>query len=171
MQTERKEIDLFSLAGTIASFHKEGISVTTRILKKTKFITVKEDSENPFSQSQAYFLSRISLVENKPVLLEDLYLDPTVFIGIEQIDLTGRSLSQVVDEKYYMRSVGGKQNFRIGYLTGEKALNLEVSHSTPVLIVKRFLNFSHKAHAIYSELYCRTDRFLFSQTIGGIPND
>ena len=171
VQAEPKEVDLFSLAGTITSFHKKGISVATRILKKTRLVTVKEDSENPFSKREAYFMSRISLVEKKPVLIEDLYLDPILFPGIERIDLTDRSLSQVVDEQYYMRPMGGKQNFRIGYLMGQKALKLDISQDTPILIVKRFLDFSQRKNAIYSELYCRTDQFLFSQTIGGVSDD
>ncbi len=170
VEKEPQEVDLFSLAGTITSFHKRGISITTRILKKTRLITVQDDPENPFSERKAYFLSRISLVEKEPVLIEDLYLDPMLFMGIEEIDLTDRSLSQVVDEQYYMRPIGGKQNFRIGYLSGQKALNLDVSQSTPILIVKRFLDFSQKKNAIYSELYCRTDQFIFSQKIGVTVN-
>jgi len=170
VEKEPQEVDLFSLAGTITSFHKRGISITTRILKKTRLITVRDDSENPFSERKAYFLSRISLVGKEPVLIEDLYLDPILFMGIEEIDLTDRSLSQVVDEQYYMRPIGGKQNFRIGYLSGQKALNLDVSQSTPILVVKRFLDFSQKKNAIYSELYCRTDQFIFSQKIGVAVN-
>jgi GntR family transcriptional regulator len=33
-------------------------------------------------------------------------------------------------------------------------------------MVKRFLNFDQTKNAIYSELYCRTDQFVFSQTLG-----
>jgi GntR family transcriptional regulator len=47
-------------------------------------------------------------------------------------------------------------------------LQLAVSTQTPILVVKRFLNFAQAQNAIYSELYCRTDRFVFSQNIGGV---
>ena len=171
VQAKPKEVNLFSLAGTITSFHKKGICVSTQILKKTRLVPVEEDPENPFSKDEAYFISRISLVEEEPVLIEDLYLDPILFPGIERIDLTDRSLSQVVNEQYYMRPIGGKQNFRIGFLVGQKALNLDISQNTPILIVKRFLDFSQKKNGIFSELYCRTDQFLFSQTLGGVSND
>jgi GntR family transcriptional regulator len=129
---------------------------------------VVADAENPFSGHKAFFLSRLSLVGSAPVLLEDIYLLPELFEGIDQIDLKGRSLSQIVDELYYLRPTGGKQNFRIGYLNSEKARLLDVSTSTPILLVKRFLHFAPAPNAVYSELYCRTDRFVFSQTLGDV---
>jgi GntR family transcriptional regulator len=165
-----KEVDLFSLAGTLSSFREKGITLQSSIIKKTHLTDVGEDNENPFSRKNAYFLSRLSRVAGKPVLVEDIYLHSTIFSGINRIDLTGRSLSQVVAENYYMRPVGGNQNFRIGYLTGKRAGDLNVSSKTPILFVKRFLHFPQAENAIFSELYCRTDRFVFSQKIGGIQD-
>jgi len=168
---EQKEVDLFSLAGTISAFHKKGISIKTRILQKTRLQTIGQDSENPFSNQKAYFVSRLSLVEKIPVLIEDIYLHAALFAGIDRFDLSGRSLSQIVAEHYYMHPVGGKQNFRIGYLSGKKGAKLAVSPQTPMLTVKRFLNFKQAQDAIYSELFCRTDHFVFSQTIGGFIDE
>ena len=171
VREEQKEVDLFSLAGTISSFHKKGISVKTHILKKARMTSIADDPENPFADKKAYFFSRISRVENVPVLIEDIYLHAGLFSGIDRIDLSNRSLSQIVDEHYFLRPYGGKQNFRIGYLTGKKVQALDVSKDTPVLIVKRFLHFKPTKNAIYSELYCRTDRFVFSQTLGGVTDE
>ncbi|HQN17979.1 MAG TPA: GntR family transcriptional regulator [Syntrophobacteraceae bacterium] len=163
----REEIDLFSLAGTLSAFQKKGVSITGQLLESIHLVDVGPDAENPFSGRKAFFLSRLSLVGRAPVLIEDIYLLPELFQGIDQIDLKGRSLSQIVDELYYLRPTGGKQNFRIGYLKGEKAKVLDVSPSTPILLVKRFLHFAPAPNAVYSELFCRTDQFVFSQTIGG----
>lgn len=167
----RKEIDLFSLDGTILSFQQKGISVRTRIQKKIRLRSIGDDPENPFSNKKAYFFSRVSSVEKVPVLLEDIYLHEILFSGIDRLDLAGQSISHIVRDHYYMQPQSGKQNFRIGHLTGEKALTLGVSRNTPTLIVKRFLNFAPAKNAIYSELFCRTDQFVFSQTIGGIQDD
>lgn len=171
VREEQEEVDLFSLAGTISSFHRKGISVQTRILKNIRLKSIGDDPENPFANETAYFFSRLSLVEARPVLLENIYLHPTLFAGIERIDLSGRSLSQVVDEHYYLQPSGGKQNFRIGYLAGKNARDLNVTPETPILEVKRFIHLSHKKNAVYSELYCRTDRFVFGQTLGGIADE
>lgn len=171
VRKDQKEVDLFSLAGTISSFHKEGIPIKTRILQKTRLKTIGDDSENPFAGRKCYFVSRLSLVEKMPVLIEDIYLHATLFAGIDRFDLSGRSLSQIVAEHYYMQPSGGKQNFRIGYLSAKKGGQLAVSPQTPILTVKRFLDFKQASNAIYSELFCRTDHFVFSQTIGGFSDE
>ena len=163
---DQKEVDLFSLAGTLSSFYKKGISVTTSILQKITLTSIGDDRENPIANKKAYFFSILSRVETVPVLVEDIYLHETLFANIDRIDLSDRSLSQIVDENYYMRPVGGKQNFRIGYVTGEKAESLQVAPDTPILTVKRFLHFEPAKNVIYSELYCRTDQFVFSQELG-----
>lgn len=171
VRDKEKEVDLFSLAGTTSAFHSKGISVTTRILTNTCLIQVKNNNENPFAGRQAFFFSRLSRVEQTPVLVEDLYLHPELFAGIDRIDLSGRSLAEVVDERYYMQPIGGKQNFKIGYLSGHRARDLAVIPATPILVVKRFLHFPQAENAIYSELFCRTDQFVFSQTIGGLSDE
>lgn len=160
-----KEVDLFSLAGTTSAFNKKGISVSTHILKKLRLKRVRYDLGNPFANKKAYFYSRLSRVESVPILIEDMYLHEKLFKGIENIDLSGRSLSQIVYEHFYMKPNSGRQTFRIGYLTGEKASNLEVTTDIPILIVKRYLHFFQAKNAVYSELYCRTDQFVFSQTL------
>jgi len=165
-----KEVDLFSLGGTLSSFREKGIVLETSIIEETSLVDVEEDDENPFSNRHAYFLSRLSRVSGEPVLIEDIYLHASIFSGIDRIDLRGKSLSRVVAENFYMRPAGGNQNFRIGYLSGKKAENLSVSNTTPILVVRRFLHFSQDENVIYSELYCRTDRFVFSQKIGGGPH-
>ncbi len=165
--SDQKEVDLFSFAGTIASFRDKGISISTHILDKTQLKRIDKDPENPFSMKNAYFFSRISTVAETPVLIEDMYLDPNLFPGIDRVEMAGRSLSQVVDEQYYMRPVGGKQTFRISYMDNIRASHLGVTTDTPILLVKRYLDFETAESGVFSELYCRTDRFIFSQILGG----
>ena len=171
VRARESEVDLFSLAGTTSAFNKKGLSVATTILEKIRRKTVGSGLQNPFAGQRPYFLSRLISVENEPVLIEDVYLHPELFSGIDRIEIEGRSLSQIVEEHYYMQPTGGKQNFMIDYLTGEKAEKLNLSAADPILSVKRFLHFPLAENAVYSELYCRTDRFVFSQIIGGMPDD
>ena len=165
-----QEVDLFSLAGTLSAFNKKGLAVTTRMLHEARLMPVDVDADNPFCGRTAYFLSRLSRVAGTPVLVEDMYLQEALFKGIDTIDLTHRSLSQIVSERYYMHPIGGKQNFCIGYPDGNRARDLAVSPRTPILEVKRFLHFPQARNAVYCELYCRTDQFVFSQEIGGSLN-
>jgi GntR family transcriptional regulator len=163
----RQEVDVLSLAGTISSFQKKGRPFSTRILEPVTLIQDDFPLHNPFCGSTAFYYERITEVEGLPVLLEDIYLSPVLFPGIDRMDLEGRSLSQMAEDDYYLRPVGGKQDFKIGYLEKGKADLLKVSHETPLLLVNRFIHFSNHNNGIYSDLYCRTDRFVFSQTLGG----
>jgi DNA-binding GntR family transcriptional regulator len=164
---KHKEVDLFSLAGTTSAFHKKGIEVTTHMLQKIRLKHIRSDPNNPFADRNAYFFSRLSRVGTSPVLIEDMYLHQGLFKGIDAIDLSGRSISQIVGEYYYMKPDSARQTFQIGFLSGEKANALEVNSHTPILVVQRYLNFEQAENAVYSELYCRTDQFVFSQELVG----
>lgn len=171
IRSAQKEIDLFSLAGTTAAFLKEGTVVDTQILEPIRLEAKVSDPRNPFYDRGAYFLSRLTRVENSPVLIEDIYLQADRFAGIDHIRMEGQSLSRIVEERYFMRPTGGRQTFRIGYVAGLRAGILDVSPATPILMVDRFLNFPQADNALFSELFCRTDQFVFSQTIGGMTDD
>jgi len=162
----KPEVDLFSLDGTTASFQKKGLSTDTVIRRPVSLKDVLDDLENPFNGSRAYGFSRVTRVSGSPVLIEDLFLHPEYFAGIDRIDLKGRSLSEIAEERFYMRPTSGKQTFRIGYPDPLQAEDLEISQTTPILLVKRFLHFAQAENIVYSALFCRTDQYVFSQTIG-----
>jgi len=162
-----KEVDLFSLGGTLASFEKRGVAITTKMVQPVTLDSVPRNSNSPFGGGKAYFFSRLSCADGMPVLIEDMYLHPILFNGIDRIDLTGRSLSRIVEEQFFMRPVGGRQLFRAGYPNRTQGKLLMITVDTPILSVQRFLNFPTAENAVYSELFCKTDQFVFSQIIGG----
>lgn len=163
-----KEVDLFSLDGTGASFRKEGLTTESRLLGPAILQTVADQPRNPFAGRRAYVLSRLTRSDQLPVLLEELYLDADLFVGLDQIDLSGQSLSAVAAERYFLRPTGGRQHFRIAYLDDGRSRLLEVAADTPLLLVERHLHFPQKEDGFFSRLFCRTDRFVFSQTLGGL---
>jgi len=159
------QVDLFSLAGTSQAFLTKGIPIETRIIKPTVQKQITHDSENPFNNQTAFFLSRLTLTKGIPVLLEDIYLNLELFKGIDKIDLENRSLAQVVSDLYYLAPENGNQQFKVETLDTERAEWLKLSPSDPVLTVRRKLNFPQAPNGIFSILFCRTDKFAFSQTI------
>ncbi len=166
-----EEVDLFSLVGTSAAFHAKGISVSARMLKK---IHLRERAggspENPFKGQSAYFLSRLQTVDERPVIVEDIWLHPVLFKGVDQLFTREISLSRMVAEHYYMKPTGGKQNFMIGLPDRAKTVALSLAAGEPILKVQRFIHFPQAKNAIYSELLCRTDQFVFSQKLGGFSH-
>jgi GntR family transcriptional regulator len=166
-----QEIDLFSLAGTSAAFLRQGVLIETRILKAMELKTVGNDVDNPFAGGKAYVFSRLTLARGEPVLIEDLHLHPGLFPGIDAMDLAGKSLARLAADRYYLIPSGCRQTFRIATLPVVRARHLGLSDRDPVLDVKRFIHFPKAENAIYTELFCRTDRFVFSQTLGGGSHD
>jgi GntR family transcriptional regulator len=165
-----KEVDLFSLAGTSSAFQRQGIDVEVQLLAPTRLIPVEDDGDNPFGGGSAYRLSRLNRVAGVPVLLEEIYLHPLLFRGIEHVDLAGRSLAQVVERTFYMRPTGGRQTFRIAGLDARNARAMAVENRTPILIVHRFLHFKQARNAVFAILYCNTEPFVFSQQIGDLKH-
>ena len=68
----QQEVDLFSLEGTSASFSKKGVVAHTRLLEPVTLRQVGDDTENPFRNATAYFLSRLTFADHVPVLIEDI---------------------------------------------------------------------------------------------------
>ena len=162
-----KEVDLFSLAGTSLAFQTRGISIKTRIVEEIALIDVQKDKENPFYNDKAFYLSRQTSAENKPVLLENIYFHSKLFAGIDKIDLRGQSLARVVLDNFYLKPENGRQTFKISKLCKKDAKMLGLKENEQILELRRTLNFPDAEKAVYSRLLCKTDDFAFSQIISG----
>ncbi|MDD9302365.1 MAG: GntR family transcriptional regulator [Desulfobacter sp.] len=160
-------IDLFSLAGTSQAFSTRGIPIKTKIITPIHQETIKTDVNNPFHGSPAFCLSRLTLAQDCPVLLEEIFMDTELFAGIEKMDLTNQSLAQIVSEQYYLNPRDGSQQFTVENPGVHRAQLLGLSPQEPILVVRREINFPKASRAIFSLLFCRTDQFAFSQTIRG----
>lgn len=162
-------VDLFSLAGTMASFERGGVAARSSLIQRPKLRRIAEQDDNPFSGREAYFLSRLSKVHGKPVLLEEFYLDPEHFRGLGKLSLAGRSLAHVAEEHFRMKAQSADQRFRVERCDASRAELLGVSGRDPILLVEREIHFVHARSAIYAELRCRTDELVFSQTLTATP--
>jgi GntR family transcriptional regulator len=162
------EVDLFSLAGTLQAFRESGVTMESSILDAPQCVQVPDDAENPFAKRAALFLSRSSRVDGRPVLLEKLFFHPELFAGLEGMDVENRSLSRLVEEQFFMRPLRARQNFRLAEARGAVARVLGLRAPASFLLVTRLIDFQAAAGAIYSQLFCRTDRLVFSQTIESV---
>jgi GntR family transcriptional regulator len=161
-----REVDLFSLGGTIAAFRSQGIEPRARWLQPPALCTPAADADHPFAGRSAYRLSRLSSIEQRPVLLETMFLDPEVFPKLERIEMMGRGLSEIVRDEYALAPSSGRQVFRIVRLRPQDAQTLEVEAGEPALLVRRTLDFPGAPGALYAELCCLTDQVVYSQTLG-----
>jgi GntR family transcriptional regulator len=165
-----QRVDLFSLAGTLSSFQKGGIEIESKLVRRVSKRRVPADAENPFAGREAYHFQRLSSVSGRPVLCEELFLDPLVFPGLPAVPLAGASLARVVEERYYLRPTHAEQSFRVAQAPLSVRKLLALPAAAAVLLVKRTLFFPRAERAIFSELYCRTDELVFSQTLSTEPH-
>ena len=159
-------VDLFSLAGTLASFELVGIALETRLVKKLSRARVEDDPHNPFQGREVYSFSRLCRVRRRPVLFEALFLDPALFPDLERFNLEGASLSRIVKRDYFRAPTSATQHFSVECVSADLGTHLKLHAGSSILMVRRHLHFGEAKSAIFSKLYCKTGDFVFSQTIG-----
>lgn len=158
------QVDLFSLSGTLTSFEARGLTLESE-LDRPRQETIDEPG-HPLHARAAVRVARVSRVDGQPLLLEELDFDAERFPGLARLPLTGQSLSEVVERRYQMRPQSADQTFRVVRLRRERARRLALPPGSPILQVERTLNFALAPAAVFARMYCRTDRFAFSQRIG-----
>ncbi len=160
-----RRIDLFSLAGTSAALRELEQSVEMMLLAPQRLLTGLDRLPGRLAGKPVYEVRRLSRIDGEPVLLEHLYLDAGLFAGLERFDLENVSLAQTARERFFLEPTSADQSFEIHLCDAEIAGLLALEAGSPVLKVSRQLHFGQYSGAIYAEIFCRTDRYRFSQTI------
>lgn len=160
-----RRIDLFSLAGTSAALRELHLSVTMELLAPQRLVSGLDRLPGRLAGKPVYEVRRLSRIEAEPVLLEYLYLDAALFAGLERFDLQNASLAHIAREDFFLEPTSAEQEFEIFHADAEIARRLGLEPASAVLKVSRLLHFGPQQAAIYAEIYCRTDRYRFSQTI------
>lgn len=163
------EVDVFSTFGTVAAFKAQGLELSVKLVEPLKLRTFKGDTEHPLQGQRVYQFSRVGRFSREPVLLERFFLSAEVFVGLEAIDLSQASLAEVLREQLFLMPTGGRQSFRVHTLAKPWAVHLGVSEQEPLLLIERSLDFKQARGALFSQLFCRSDQVLFSQTIQTNP--
>jgi GntR family transcriptional regulator len=158
------QVDLFSLSGTLMSFEARGIRLASELDRlRTESI---DEPEHPLHGREAVRVTRLSRVDDEPVLLEELDFDAERFPGLAKLVRKEKSLSDVIERHYQMRPESAEQSFRVVKLSRPLAQRLVLPAGTAILRVDRTLHFALAKSAAFARMYCRTDRFAFSQRIG-----
>lgn len=157
-----REVDLFSAGGTLASFAQSGLEVTVKLLGRVRLREVEEEPR-ALAGRRVFFLARRSSVADTPVLLEEMYFEPSAFPALDRIPIANRSLSELAREHYSLRPESVEQHFGVAALDAERAEQLGLKRGSAVLRVQRRLDFAGAPRALHAVLWCRTDTLEFSQ--------
>jgi len=160
------QVDLFSLAGTLSSFERGGIRLHSRLIGRPH-LRVVNDATHPMLGTEVGFVCRVSNVDGEPVLLEEIDFAAQHFPGLTRLSLQSRSLSEVIERHYRQHPTSADQVFRVAHLDSERAQLLGVAPGSAVLQVDRTLHFPRASAAVFSRMFCRTDKLSFSQRLQG----
>lgn len=152
-----RSIDLFSLAGTSAALQNVDLDAKLEVIAGPQL--------EPASTDRRLRIERLARVEAVPVMHEVLRFDPQLFAGLEQHVVTGRSLSALVRDVFFMEPSSARQTFYAVAASKAQAKLLDLSPGAPLLQVQRALNFEQHEDALLIDICCRTDHFEFSQTL------
>jgi GntR family transcriptional regulator len=160
------QVDLFSLAGTLVSFEQRGLSLRSEWVVRPR-TGIVEDAEHPLGGRSCVRMARLSHVDDEATLLEEFDFDAEHFPGLERIAIRGRSVSRLIEEHFALRPQSAEQSFRVAALDARRATLLRLQAGAAILRVDRTLHFALAGAAVFARMYCRTDRFAFSQRIEG----
>jgi len=109
----------------------------------------------------AYYVHRLRLINQEPVLLERLVIPVERFPGFECFDLSKRSLYEVMETEYGVKVMQARQSLEPVVAGDYEAKLLEVSEGAPLMLERR-VAFDQENRAVESgrDLY-RGDRFRF----------
>jgi GntR family transcriptional regulator len=161
----QQRVDLFSLAGTLSSFQRQGIETEAKLVRRIAKRRVPADPGNPFSERIAFHFLRLRQVEGRPILCEELFVDPEVFPNLTRVFSGRTSLARAVEDHYFLRPTHAEQTFRVAEAPEPVRSLLELRKAESLLLVERALFFPNAERAIFAKLYCRTDELMFSQTL------
>ena len=157
-------VDLFSLTGSSAAFEERGIRVERRWIGDV-LGPVLPDIYLPFPGAEAGHALRLSVRAEEPILLEEFYFWRPHFPELDVQLRLSHAVSTLLRQRYGRIPDRARQDFRVIGTSPEYAQLLRWDPKVPLLQVTRELHFPGLGPAVFVRIWCRTDRFSFSQTI------
>jgi len=141
---------------TLEGFHtfvsRQGHTPRTEVLDQ-QLVPANEHTSQVFNirrRGKLYLIKRRRYIDDRPVVVEHIYLDPRRFPRLLDHDLNG-SLSAVLEKSYGVRTTHAEVTMYPSVLSGAVATQLQVSPSTPSLFISRVCRSQDQAVTEYNE--------------------
>ncbi len=108
-----------------------------------------------------YFIRRLRLINQEPVMLERLVVSAHRFPGFERYDLSSRSVYDVMEKEYGVAIVWARQSLEPVTATEFEAELLDVQPSAPLMLERRRGLDREDQPVEYGKDLYRDDRFRF----------
>lgn len=168
-QENKIEPPMNTVWGFSDSFSSSGGNELSRFLsmevKKSGFEVSKKLNIAP--DHRIYKLSRVRMINHKPVAVEFSHLPFDRFPNLDTFDWSKLSLYATLREKYHVKMSAGKQLVEADCATREIAELLEIQPKSPVLQMDRVITSDGGWHIEYAHTYYRADRIRLSIQMSG----
>jgi GntR family transcriptional regulator len=168
--SERTKIEppMNTIWGFSDSFSSIGGNHLSKLLsfKVQKAGDVVADKLNISPDNQIYKISRLRLLNQKPIAVEYSHLPARRFPNLESFDWNRASLYAVIRENYHIQFSQGKQYIEAKPASKEIAQSLAVQQQSPILMMDRTINSCDGWIIEYAHTYYRADsvRLLIQMT-------
>jgi GntR family transcriptional regulator len=108
-----------------------------------------------------YFIHRLRLINNEPVLIERLFVPEARFSGLERYDLAHRSLYEVMEVEYGIEVARARQSLEPVSATDYEAELLGIKPRSPLMLERRLTFDQYDRPVERARDLFRGDRFRF----------
>ena len=108
-----------------------------------------------------HYVLRLRMINQEPVMLEQLWVPVNCFPGLEQQDLNNRSVYEIMETEYGISMTNAERSLEPVIATEYEAELLGIEEGTPLMLEQR-LGFDQNANCVeFSKDLYRGDRFRF----------
>lgn len=157
---KRIESELTALVSTTEDMARRGLELETRVIEIKRTAALPEiaralDLSRP---ARVYQLTRLRLVDGKPLSLQTAYLPETLYPNLETHDLS-QSLYRLSEDVYHLEYSNGREVLRARRATRREALVLKMRVGAPVLYCERITYSRAGAAMEFLQAVWRGDRY------------
>jgi DNA-binding GntR family transcriptional regulator len=159
------------LADNLISFSEDlirkGLAFDTRVLAQKLVQPSQEIASllNVANDQPVFFLDRVRLVENNPIVALNNYVVIERCPGIETVDFTARRLFEVLETDYKLDLSWGQRTFQAKMAGDAIASLLNISPQEPVLYVEQAVYLRDDTPIEFSQIWFRGDSFRLSAIV------
>jgi GntR family transcriptional regulator len=139
-----------------------GVRFSTKVLAQTVIMPVDDLPEklNVSPDKHLIYIKRITVIDNKPIIIQEIYVPFHICPQLLEEDLEKSSLVEL-SKKYEIKITRIRNYFDIAYLNAEEGRLLEMTEGTPALLLNQSF-YSGETQIMYIRSVKRSDRFKFS---------
>lgn len=164
VKLKRKSFELLSIKGFTEIMRLKEAEIDTLFVQHPISKAWDDDffwDLNPTEKKAGcYYMSRVRMLDNQPIMLENTYLPNLSLIGFSEATFVNNSLFDTLIVKYDIEMTGVTQKFRAISADAGLANSLSVQEGTPVLEITRKLKTNREGFFVYSFAYCITNEFM-----------